>query len=71
MTPPGPPETIVCVECGGTAHLLSYLPPDDSLEPGYPVAYRCADCMDRFDVIWEETEIDEGGRPPSNPPPSQ
>jgi hypothetical protein len=61
MTPPEPPETFVCVECGGTAHLLSYLPPDHFLEPGYPVAYRCADCMDRFDVVWE-AETFEGGR---------
>jgi hypothetical protein len=49
-----PPETITCVECGGTAHLLSYLPEDEPLEPGTPVAYRCADCADRFDLVWEE-----------------
>lgn len=58
MTPTGPPATIVCVECGGTAHLISYLSPDEPLEPGYPVAYRCADCMDRFDVVWEPDEDD-------------
>lgn len=54
----GPPDTIVCVDCGGTAHRIGYLPPDEPLEPGMPVAYRCADCMERFDVIWEED--DEG-----------
>ena len=53
MTTAEPPETIVCVECGGVAHLLTHLPPNEPLEPGYPVAYRCADCMDRFDVVWE------------------
>ena len=47
-----PPEHIVCVECGGRAHLLSYLPPDDHLDPDSAVAYRCADCMERFDLIW-------------------
>ncbi|HEU4895266.1 MAG TPA: hypothetical protein VFT85_05475 [Acidimicrobiia bacterium] len=56
MSPTGPPPTIVCVECGGTAHLITYLPTDGSVEPGYPVAYRCADCMDRFDVVWENEE---------------
>ncbi|MEX1134859.1 MAG: hypothetical protein WED83_08460 [Acidimicrobiia bacterium] len=49
-----PPESISCVECGGTAHLISFLPPDEDLEPGAALAYRCADCLDRFDVVWEE-----------------
>ena len=35
-----PPENIVCVDCGGTCHLLSYLPEDEELEPGDVVAYR-------------------------------
>jgi predicted nucleic acid-binding Zn ribbon protein len=48
-----PPETITCVECGGVAHLISFLPDDDIAEPEMPYAYRCADCMDRFDVVWE------------------
>ena len=51
-----PPSTITCVECGGIAHLLSYLPPDDELEDGTPVAYRCSDCVERFDLIWESDE---------------
>lgn len=52
-----PPESFTCVECGGTAHLLSYLPDDDEpIEPGQSLAYRCADCLDRFDVVWEEPE---------------
>lgn len=54
-----PPLTIACVECGGTAHLLSYLPEDFDLELGASVAYRCADCMDRFDVIWEEGDEED------------
>ena len=51
-----PPETITCVECGGEAHLLSYLPPEGEadLEPGTPLAYRCSDCIDRFDIVWDE-----------------
>ena len=54
-----PPETIVCVECGGTAHLISFLPEpaeEEQLEPGTALAYRCSDCLDRFDVIWEEAD---------------
>jgi hypothetical protein len=47
----GVPATIVCVDCGGTAHLLSYPPPDEPFEPGDIVAYRCADCRDRWDLV--------------------
>ena len=41
------PETIVCVDCGGTCHLLAH--PETEFDPGDPVAYRCADCVDRWD----------------------
>ena len=52
-----PPPTITCVECGGTAHLISYLPPEDEpQEESLAVAYRCADCMERFDLYWEPDE---------------
>jgi hypothetical protein len=54
-----PPETFTCVDCGGAAHLISFLPEDDVIEPGTPLAYRCSDCLERFDVIWEG-EGDEG-----------
>lgn len=48
-----PPERIDCIECGGAAHLISYMPVDEPLPDGTPLAYRCADCLDRFDVVWE------------------
>ncbi len=51
-----PPETIVCVECGATAHLISFLPEDEQLEPGTALAYRCSECLDRFDMVWEEAD---------------
>lgn len=50
----GPPDVIVCVECGGQCHLLTPIPEDAIVEPGTSFPYRCADCMDRFDVVWEE-----------------
>lgn len=44
------PEQITCVDCGGTAHRISYVPPE-GWEPGDVVAYRCADCRDRWDLV--------------------
>ncbi len=41
-----PPETIICVDCGGTCHLISFLDEDAPPEPGVVVAYRCEDCLD-------------------------
>jgi DNA-directed RNA polymerase subunit RPC12/RpoP len=49
-----PPSSYVCIDCGGSAHLITFLPEDGEIEPGTPLAYRCSDCMERFDVIWEE-----------------
>ncbi len=49
-----PPQEISCVDCGGVASLISYLPEDGEVEPGTAVAYRCADCLERFDVVLEE-----------------
>ncbi len=52
------PEAIVCVDCGGTCHLLSHPPPDEEFEPGDVVAYRCADCNDRWDVVLADPDDD-------------
>ena len=55
MPRPLPPdETITCVDCGGTAHLLTTWPDDDPPYPGDILAYRCADCLDRWDVVMPE-----------------
>ncbi len=43
------PKKIVCVDCGGVCHLQSY-PPHEGFEPGDIVAYRCEDCLDRWDI---------------------
>ena len=54
-----PPESFTCVDCGGATHLISFLPEDTDPEPGTPLAYRCSDCLERFDVIWEESYEDD------------
>lgn len=54
------PAMIICVDCGGTCHLLAH--PEVEFEPGDPVAYRCADCMDRWDIVMPDHD-DEGGAP--------
>jgi hypothetical protein len=48
---------IVCVDCGGRAHYLGH--PDDDLEPGDVAAYRCEDCLDRWDLV---VDIDDEER---------
>jgi hypothetical protein len=54
-----PRDTIICVDCGGTCHLLSRPRPDELLEPGDVVAYRCADCMDRWDIVLEADDLED------------
>lgn len=46
---------ITCVDCGGDAHLLT---PIENPEPGDVLIYRCADCNDRWDIVWEPEETD-------------
>lgn len=53
-----PLRTIACMECGGVAHLLTRLDPEDPVLPGDVLAYRCPDCLERFDVVAD----DEAGR---------
>lgn len=53
-----PPDEITCPDCGGKAGLLSFLP-EDELEPGMPVAYRCGECGDRFDLVLEDPVVDD------------
>ncbi len=48
---------IVCVDCGGRCGLLSVPEPDWGFQPGDVVAYRCADCGDRWDLIVEDSDL--------------
>ena len=53
------PATIVCVDCGGTCHLLTH---DDETgwEIGQVVSYRCEECNDRWDVeLTDEDDVDQ------------
>lgn len=49
---PEVPPTITCVECGGIAHLLSY-EPEGGFEDGDVIVYRCEDCVERWDIVYE------------------
>jgi hypothetical protein len=42
---------ITCIDCGGRAHLISHPPDEGDWEPGEVVAYRCEDCLDRWDLV--------------------
>ena len=46
-----PELEIVCVDCGGRCFLLGHAPEDGVWEAGDIVAYRCADCLDRWDLV--------------------
>jgi len=51
------PATIICVDCGGTCHRLSY-EPDEGFAAGDVIAYRCADCHDRWDIELDADDLD-------------
>jgi DNA-directed RNA polymerase subunit RPC12/RpoP len=54
-----PATEIICVECGGRAHLITPIPTEEELEPGDVLVYRCAECLDRWDVVFEPDDIEE------------
>lgn len=54
-------QTIDCIDCGGTCHLLTK--PDDTLRfwAGDLLTYRCADCGDRWDLLVpDEPDLSDG-----------
>jgi hypothetical protein len=52
------PQMITCVDCGGECSLISY-EPDEGWESGDIVAFRCRDCLDRWDVELTADDIDD------------
>ena len=53
------PDQLHCVECGGICGRLTHRPDDDPFQPGDWVAYRCADCLERFDMQLEDEDPEE------------
>lgn len=55
------PPTITCVDCGGLCHLLTVADDRDVFEDGMIVAaYRCEDCLDRWDIeLLDEDMVDD------------
>jgi hypothetical protein len=51
-------KNIICVDCGGRCHLLSY-EPHEGWEEGDVAAYRCEDCLDRWDIVLEDDDGDD------------
>ena len=58
-----PLPRITCIDCGGRCFLLTPPPEDGVWEVGEIVAYRCEDCLDRWDLVL--TEDDDLGDQPS------
>ncbi len=54
----GPPSIITCVDCGGRAHLVQANDPDDPYRSGDVAVYRCEDCLDRWDIVLEDEDVD-------------
>ena len=49
------PTQMPCVDCDGTLHLLTTIDDEVPVEPGEIIAFRCDSCLERFDIVWEET----------------
>ena len=52
------PAHITCVDCGGRCSPISY-EPEDGFAPGDVIAYRCADCLDRWDIELTADDLDD------------
>jgi hypothetical protein len=57
-----PDPRITCIDCGGRAFLLTPPREDGLWEPGDIVAYRCEDCLDRWDLVLDD-DPDSGDDP--------
>ena len=57
-----PDRQIVCIDCGGRCFLLTPPREDGQWMEGDIVAYRCEDCLDRWDLVLEDD--DAGGDQP-------
>jgi hypothetical protein len=53
----GPAAVIVCVDCGGRAHLVQPHTEESPYVAGDVAVYRCEDCLDRWDLVVEEDDL--------------
>lgn len=53
-------DTIVCVDCDGLAHLVSYLDPESPPVAGDVLVYRCNECYEPFYIVHETGESPTG-----------
>ena len=61
-----PTPQIVCIDCGGRCFLLTHPREDGIWESGDVIAYRCEDCLDRWDIVMsdeDDAEMARGDRP--------
>ena len=62
-----PPDRITCIDCGGRAFLLTPPREDGIWFDGDVVAYRCEDCLDRWDLVLEaDDEVVDADADPTN-----
>ncbi len=52
-------ESIVCVDCGSTAHLVIPIGKEDVLMVGDILTYRCEACFDRWDLEVTEEDLSD------------
>ena len=55
----GRPRSSSASTAAGRAHLITYPPEDGRWEAGDVVTYRCADCLDRWDLVLEAEDLDD------------
>lgn len=51
------PDTIVCVDCGGTCHRTPFGAPEPGWHAGDVVTYRCRDCADVWYVEVDQDDL--------------
>lgn len=54
MADPEVPSSILCLECGGRARLVSFPDEDGRFRPGDVVTYTCPGCNHRWDLVLPE-----------------
>lgn len=55
-----PPSVIVCVDCGGRAHLVQLGTEESPYREGDIATYRCEDCLDRWDLVVTAQDLSDG-----------